>query len=117
VLSWFFLFIGVFFILHFSKRMEYTESDYVSFFGIYFFFSNSNFNERNKISRTVLIRSIPSKYCKESVIRKHFSEAYPDLKIKDVQFAFNITKLAKFEKFRLAYSYLFLNFYLKKRSS
>lgn len=78
VLSWVFFAIGIIFMRQFSKRMEYTESEYVS--------------------RTVLVTNFPSKYAKKEYIYKHFEEAYPELVITDVQFAYDVNKLNRLDR-------------------
>ncbi len=74
-LSWMFLCFGFIFVRLFSKRMSYTEGDYVS--------------------RTVLITNYPTKHCQTDIVYNHFSEAYPDLSIIDIQFAYDVNKLSK----------------------
>ncbi len=78
--SWVFLFGGFVVVRLFSKRMSYTEGDYVS--------------------RTILITNYPENHCKIDVIYQHFSEAYPELVIKDIQFAYDVDKLNKLESER-----------------
>ncbi|CAF0879653.1 unnamed protein product [Brachionus calyciflorus] len=84
VLSWIFFALGIIFMIQFSKRMEYSESDYVS--------------------RTVLITNYPSKHAKKEYIYKHFEEAYPELVITDVQFAYDVNKLNKLDRRKQAMS-------------
>lgn len=82
VLSWFFFIVGVIFMRQFSKRMDYTEADYVS--------------------RTVLITNFPRKYCKSELIFKHFEQAYPDLTLSEVQFAYDVSEISKLDRQRRA---------------
>ena len=82
VLSWLYLVLGILFMRQFSKRMQYSESDYVS--------------------RTLLITNFPILWCKTDLIYKHFQEAYPDLVVTDVQFAYDTNRLNKLEKRRRA---------------
>lgn len=78
VLSWVFLIIGVVMVKIFSKKMKYDEGEYVS--------------------RTVLITNYPINQCDVEQVRLHFEEAYPDLNITDIQFAYDIRKLGKLTK-------------------
>jgi len=48
-----------------------------------------------EITRTIAIERIPRHMCKEDNLRKHFAEAYPEMEIYDVKFAYNVTKLTE----------------------
>ena len=73
----------------FSAEMSYTESDF--------------------ISRSVLITHYPDNKntTEENVefVHKHFAEAYPDLKITDVQFCYDVSALVSVEKERYLFIY------------
>ncbi len=75
VLSWVFLVFGVVMVKLFAKKMNYDEGEYVS--------------------RTILITNYPVKFCEIDIIKKHFAEAYPELVITDIQFAYDIRRLGK----------------------
>eukprot|EP00092_Neocalanus_flemingeri_P009447 GFUD01010165.1.p1 GENE.GFUD01010165.1~~GFUD01010165.1.p1 ORF type:complete len:846 (+),score=190.82 GFUD01010165.1:77-2614(+) len=46
-----------------------------------------------KITRTVAIENIPEKNCNIEDIKQHFSEAYPEFRIFDIQVVYNVSKL------------------------
>ena len=46
-----------------------------------------------KITRTVAIENIPAKVCNIADITQHFSEAYPEFKIFDIQVVYDVAKL------------------------
>ena len=48
-----------------------------------------------KITRTLAIENIPVNLCNNRDIRSHFSDAYPDFKIFDVQVVYNVTRLTQ----------------------
>uniref|UniRef100_T1IPX9 CSC1/OSCA1-like 7TM region domain-containing protein n=1 Tax=Strigamia maritima TaxID=126957 RepID=T1IPX9_STRMM len=45
------------------------------------------------VNRTVMINHVPRENCQKSVIIQHFSEAYPNCEIQEVQFAYDIATL------------------------
>lgn len=75
VLSWVLMALGVSMVKIFAKKMKYEEGEYVS--------------------RTILVTNFPVNFCEADIIRKHFQEAYSDLVITDIQFAYDIRKLGK----------------------
>lgn len=75
ILSWVFLILGCVMLKVFSKKMNYDEGEYVS--------------------RTVLITNFSIENCEIDLVKQHFSEAYPELTITDIQFAYDIRKLGK----------------------
>ena len=46
-----------------------------------------------KVTRTLAIENIPEIVCTVEYLSQHFSEAYPDYPIQDIQVVFNVTKL------------------------
>ena len=46
-----------------------------------------------KVTRTLAIENIPELVCSVEYLKQHFSEAYPDYPIQDIQVVFNVTKL------------------------
>ncbi|CAD5112595.1 DgyrCDS1808 [Dimorphilus gyrociliatus] len=50
------------------------------------------------VTRTVMIMNIPSQHCFKTTIMEHFQQAYPDTRVEDVQFAYNITQLVALDK-------------------
>ena len=46
-----------------------------------------------EMRKTLMIEKIPKYMCKEEEIRRHFQEAYPDIKIQKIDFAFDVLKL------------------------
>ena len=48
-----------------------------------------------KITRTLAVENIPKKLCNIEDIKKHFSEAYPEYRICDIQIVYNVTKLTQ----------------------
>jgi len=46
-----------------------------------------------EITRTVQIENIPHHMCVEKLIRRHFSEAYSRIQVKDVKIVFDVSKL------------------------
>ena len=47
------------------------------------------------LSRTLLIRNIPQHLATENFMRKHLSEAYPDLNVTDVSMAYDVSDLTE----------------------
>ena len=58
-------------------------------------FSESlNFRDASmEISHTLQIENIPRSMCKEEHLRQHFSDAFPDIPVKDLRVAYNVSKL------------------------
>ena len=58
-------------------------------------FSESlNFRDASmEISHTLQIENIPRSMCKEEQLRQHFSDAFPDIPVKDLRVAYNVSKL------------------------
>ena len=46
-----------------------------------------------KVTRTLAIENVPERVCSVEYLNQHFSEAYPDYPIQDIQVVFNVTKL------------------------
>jgi hypothetical protein len=78
VISWIFLVFGYITLGIFSHRISYIEDEYYC--------------------RTVLIRNFPKEFCKKTLIYKHFKEAYPEMVIEDIQFAYSVKKLLKLKR-------------------
>ncbi|XP_067941710.1 calcium permeable stress-gated cation channel 1-like [Watersipora subatra] len=51
-------------------------------------------------ARTLMLAYIPKDKCFKNTITQHFKEAYPDAVVEDVQFSFNIQKLAELDENR-----------------
>lgn len=71
--------------------------------GVYFmrhFSVNLKFEENQTISCTLMITDIPKDKCSKSLLVQHFEEAYPDVVIQDMQFAYNIKDLIRTERLR-----------------
>ncbi|CAH1261315.1 TMEM63B [Branchiostoma lanceolatum] len=66
------------------------------------FTTNLQYREEEHVTRTLFIRNMPIGLTDRELIKKHFMEAYPDAVVTDVQFTYNITKLMKLDKKRLA---------------
>ncbi|XP_035657920.1 CSC1-like protein 2 isoform X2 [Branchiostoma floridae] len=66
------------------------------------FTTNLQYREEEHVTRTLFIRNMPIGLTDRELIKKHFMEAYPDSVVTDVQFTYNITKLMKLDKKRLA---------------
>jgi len=53
-----------------------------------------NFRDSSmEITRTIQIENIPHDKCSEKLIRMHFCEAYPELRVRDVKIAYDVSKL------------------------
>ncbi|XP_022103768.1 CSC1-like protein 2 isoform X1 [Acanthaster planci] len=63
---------------HFSTHLPYRE-------------------ETDNISSTLFVTGIPLERTDASLIKQHFQEAYPDVTVLDVQFAYDIAKLKKLD--------------------
>lgn len=50
------------------------------------------------VTRTIMITNITSQHCFKTSVMEHFRQAYPDSRVEDVQFAYNITKLVTLDK-------------------
>ena len=46
-----------------------------------------------EISHTLQLENIPSEKCKEELLRQHFADAFPDIPIKDLRVAYDVSKL------------------------
>uniref|UniRef100_A0A1A7YT88 Transmembrane protein 63C n=2 Tax=Iconisemion striatum TaxID=60296 RepID=A0A1A7YT88_9TELE len=62
---------------HHSTRLEYREDE--------------------KVSRTLMITSIPREISDPGLITKHFHEAYPSCTVTDIRFCFDVHKLMKLD--------------------
>ncbi|XP_042149364.1 calcium permeable stress-gated cation channel 1 isoform X2 [Ixodes scapularis] len=74
VFAFLFLPLGVMFMRHFSAKLHIHP-------------------EESRVSRTLMIVGVPRKNCNGQMFRQHFSEAYPDCLIQDIQFAYDIREL------------------------
>ena len=60
------------------------------------FSADLNFKDAGlALSRTLLIRNIPQHLATENFMRKHLSEAYPDLNVTDVSMAYDVSDLTE----------------------
>ncbi|CAH1793257.1 unnamed protein product [Owenia fusiformis] len=75
-----FLVIAVYFMRHFSINLRYEEDD--------------------QTSRSLMISGIPKDKCFKNLMQQHFQEAYPEVSVLDIQFAYNIGTLIKLDKNR-----------------
>ncbi|KAK6183528.1 hypothetical protein SNE40_010997 [Patella caerulea] len=64
------------------------------------FHVNLEFEEDEQVSRTLFISNIPKDRCFQNQLKEHFHEAYPEVSVDDIQFAYNITKLVQLDKKR-----------------
>nr|XP_053639034.1 calcium permeable stress-gated cation channel 1-like [Cherax quadricarinatus] len=80
-LAFLFLPLGIFFTRRFSKKLELREVT-------------------TSVSRTLMITRVPRRSCHKDTILKHFQEAYPEIDVQDVQFAYNIRSLIAYDKER-----------------
>lgn len=80
-LAFLFLPLGILFTRRFSKKLDLKEVT-------------------TSASRTLMITRVPRRSCHKDTILKHFQEAYPDLEVQDVQFAYDIKALIEFDKDR-----------------
>ncbi|KAL3874298.1 hypothetical protein ACJMK2_037336 [Sinanodonta woodiana] len=64
------------------------------------FAANLHFEEDEQVTRTLMISNIPKEKCFKSLIMQHFQEAYTDIVIEDVQFAYNISTLIQLDNKR-----------------
>ncbi|XP_076441822.1 osmosensitive cation channel TMEM63C-like isoform X2 [Babylonia areolata] len=69
-------------------------------FVLHHFHTNLDVEEDEQVSRTLMISNIPKNKCFGENIRLHFQEAYPEVVVTDVQFAYNITDLVNLDKNR-----------------
>ncbi|CAM1292566.1 TMEM63C (predicted) [Pycnogonum litorale] len=73
--------IGIFFMRKFSSNLTLVE-------------------EENIVSRTIMITHIPVRHCKRNNLLQHFQEAYQDVEVQDIQFAYDIKKLSLYDNQR-----------------
>ncbi|XP_071962779.1 calcium permeable stress-gated cation channel 1-like isoform X2 [Antedon mediterranea] len=59
-----------------------------------------NREEPSHISRTLFVIGIPLERTEPALIRQHFQEAYPDVEVTDVQFAYDISRLQYLDQAR-----------------
>ncbi|XP_025105358.1 CSC1-like protein 2 isoform X4 [Pomacea canaliculata] len=62
------------------------------------FHTNLDVEEDEQVSRTLMISNIPHNKCFAENIQLHFREAYPEMTVCDIQFAYNITELVSLDK-------------------
>lgn len=68
----------ILFMRHFSMHLPYRE-------------------DSDMISRTLMVSGIPLERTSSDLIKQHFQEAYPDVSVTDIQFAFDIAKLKRLD--------------------
>ncbi|XP_069979583.1 calcium permeable stress-gated cation channel 1 isoform X2 [Penaeus vannamei] len=78
-LAFLFLPLGILFTRRFSKKLELREV-------------------ATTVSRTLMITHVPRRSCHKDTLLRHFQEAYPDVEVTDVQFAYNIRSLQAYAK-------------------
>ncbi|KAG7159503.1 calcium permeable stress-gated cation channel 1-like isoform X2 [Homarus americanus] len=96
-LAFLFLPLGILFTRRFSKKLELREVT-------------------TSVSRTLMITRVPRRSCHKDTILKHFQEAYPEIEVHDVQFAYDIRSLIAYDKERevALNAKLFCEAYLKE---
>ncbi|XP_076068118.1 transmembrane protein 63 isoform X3 [Oratosquilla oratoria] len=78
-LAIFFLPLGIFFTRRFSKKLEVQQ-------------------EETSVSKTIMITHVPRRSCHKDTMLRHFQEAYSDVEVVDLQFAYNIRSLMAYDK-------------------
>ncbi|XP_075213125.1 transmembrane protein 63 isoform X2 [Lycorma delicatula] len=71
--------------------------------GIYImrrFSVNLKYEDRDTVSRTLMISNIPHMNCDADDLHRHFREAYPEFEIQGIQLAYNITRVSQLSKER-----------------
>lgn len=71
--------------------------------GIYImrcFSVNLKFEDRDTVSRTLMISNIPRHNCDADDLHRHFREAYPEFEVQGIQLAYNIAKVSQLDKER-----------------
>ncbi|XP_054283648.1 calcium permeable stress-gated cation channel 1-like isoform X1 [Macrosteles quadrilineatus] len=71
--------------------------------GIYImrrFSVNLKVEDRDTVSRTLMISDIPRRSCDADDLHRHFREAYPEFEVQGIQLAYNITKVSRLDKAR-----------------
>ena len=59
-----------------------------------FFLRNVKFVEVGlEMRKTLMIMKVPRVLCRELELKRHFAEAYPDVTVKNVTFAYDVKKL------------------------
>lgn len=61
---------------------------------------NLKFEDRDTVSRTLMISNIPRHNCDADDLHRHFREAYPEFEVQGIQLAYNITKVSQLDKER-----------------
>lgn len=74
--------LAVVFMGHFSKNLRHENDE--------------------QVSKSLMISNIPTDKCYKNIIVQHFQEGYQDMKVEDVQFAYNVEKLMELNKKREA---------------
>ena len=70
----------------FSKHIQYQNLRII-FLGL-------NFRDISlQITRTLQIEKVPKHMCKENILKRHFAEAYPNLTVTSVSFAYDVREL------------------------
>ncbi|XP_048246055.1 CSC1-like protein 2 isoform X2 [Haliotis rufescens] len=59
---------------------------------------NLEFDEDEQVSRTLMISNIPTNKCFANIMKQHFRDAYPEVAVVDVSFAYNISSLITMDK-------------------
>ncbi|KAK3802083.1 hypothetical protein RRG08_049973 [Elysia crispata] len=62
---------------------------------------NLDTEENEQVTRTLMVSNIPKNKCFHSPILQHFQEAYPEVNVTDIQFAYDIAGLVKLDRDRL----------------
>ncbi|KAL7646711.1 UNVERIFIED_CONTAM: hypothetical protein RMT77_001964 [Armadillidium vulgare] len=52
------------------------------------------------VSRTLMITRVPRRSCHKDTLLRHFQDAYPNVDVQDIQFAYDIKKLVELDKER-----------------
>ncbi|XP_071165946.1 calcium permeable stress-gated cation channel 1-like [Mytilus edulis] len=61
---------------------------------------NIDLTKDEQVSKTLMVSHIPRDKCDENTIQQPFQNAYPEVVVLDIQFAYNISKLVKLDKKR-----------------
>ncbi|XP_071835242.1 calcium permeable stress-gated cation channel 1-like isoform X2 [Apostichopus japonicus] len=81
IISMLYFVVIILFMRHFSMHLPYRE-------------------DSDMVSRTLMVSGIPIERTSSDLIKQHFQEAYPDVSVTDIQFAFDIAKLKRLDSDR-----------------
>ncbi|KAF2360557.1 Calcium permeable stress-gated cation channel 1 N-terminal transmembrane domain [Trinorchestia longiramus] len=87
-LAFLFLPLGIAFTRHHSRLLHINEATDLDPNA-----SNEEEAGNSSVSRTVMITHVPRRSCHKDTLLRHFQEAYPDVEVVDVQFAYGIKDL------------------------